>query len=135
MVKPKFFGSVRKVILDIAADFVEANADLEAVSFADAKRATKVGDFTPLQFICPQMDLTLRCKATVTEGKVKLFGLTVEGVEDSMEIEIKAPIIARPLNTDQLELIAASTEELIVKKLRERGIEGVSGDYFIPDTQ
>ena len=131
----KLWGSVRKVLLDLASDFVEVNEDLEKVSIAKTKKSiARGGDLYSRGYYIPEAEITLRCKATRVEGKVKLFGLGgVESDQDSIEITIRAPFITRPLNRDELDRIARMEESKIDAELRERGIEGVGGDYFIPD--
>lgn len=131
------WGSIRKVILDFASDFVEVNEDLELVSQAKTKKALKRGgDLFPRGYYVPDAEITLKCKAARIEGKVKLFGLGgVEGDHNSMEVTIRIPFATKPLNERELEKIIQIEEDKISAELKKRGVEGVGGDYFIPDTE
>lgn len=137
MAKPKIWGSIRKVLLDLASDFVEVNEDLEAVTIAKAKAAlARGGDLYPRGYHVPEAELTLKCLATRREGKVKLLGFGgSESEEGAMEVTIRAPFVTRPLNHDEIQKIADMEEKRINAELEARGIEGVGGDYFIPDEE
>lgn len=131
----KIWGGIRKVLLDLASDFVEVNEDLEAVTIAKAKAALgKGGDLYPRGYHVPEVELNIRCLATRKDGKVKLLGFGgAESQENTIEVQIRAPFATRPLNQDEIARIADMEEARISKELEDRGIQGVGGDYFIPD--
>lgn len=125
----KFWGTIRKVLLDLASDFVEVNEDLEKVTAAKVKEAMMSGgDVFPRGYHIPEIELTINCKATKVDGKVKLLGLGgVENEENVINVTIRAPLSTRPLNKDELEAIAAREEKKIKDALENRGITMARG--------
>jgi len=130
------WGSIRKVLLDLASGFVEVNEDLESVTVSKAKESMKNGgDLWPRGYHYPEAEITFTCRATQVNGKVKLLSGSSATDTTSIEVTIRAPIVTRPLNMDDIDRISRKSEADIKAELKARGIEGVGGDYFIPDEE
>lgn len=136
MAKPKYWGTVRKVLTGLSNQFISVNEDMEALSVARAREGVLRGDLFPRAYTFPEMEVNIRCRATMKEGKVKLLGLGgSEGEEDMVEITIRAPFTTTRLTADQLEEMIKMNEEEAEKKLAERGITSTGSGFFIPDEE
>ena len=134
MASPKYLGTLRTVLSSISGDLVQVNEDLEAISLARAVQARGT-DLIPRVYAIPSAGIKIHCKASMTEGKVKMFGLGgSSGEEQMVDITIDMPITCIPPTADQIQLIQRTTEEQIRAKLAERGLRGkATGSTFVPD--
>jgi hypothetical protein len=132
--KPKYLGTLRRVLSSISGDVVQVNEDLEALSYARAVLA-KGRDLVPRIYAIPSAQIKIHCQATLSEGRVKMFGLG--GSSDKQElvdITVEMPLNSIPPTVDQVDLISKTAEEEIRRKLAERGLRGeLTGSTFVPD--
>jgi len=128
----KLWGSIRKVLLNVASDFVEVNEDLERVTVATAGGA----DLYPRGYSVPEAEVTIRARAAQKDGRIFLFGLGgAESEEESIEVTVKATVRTTPLNTEELTMIATTKEKEIEAKLAERNIKRASdGSWTLEET-
>ena len=137
MAKPKYWGTIRKVLTSLSNQFISINEDLEAVSFERARTGYLRGDFYPRGYTLPEMEVNIECLAAMREGKVKLLGFGgSESEEESVRITIRAPFSTTRLTTAQLEQIIATTEADAMTKLDVRGIvKSSDGVFIVPDEE
>jgi len=136
MTEPKYLGSMREVISTIAGDVVQVNEDLEVISLARAV-LHRGADLIPRIYAIPDANVKITCKASISEGKVKLFGFGgSDKQEDMVEITLDLPLHVIPPSVEQLDAISKMTEEEINRRLAERGLRGKStGSVFVPDVE
>ena len=134
MATPRYWGTIRKVLTSLSNQFISTNEDMEVLSQERARLGVLRGDFYPRGYTFPEMEVTIRCKATMKEGKVRLFGKNEEET-DEVDITIRAPFVATPLTQHQLEVIIAMNEQEARDKLKKRGITKVGSEFFVPDEE
>ena len=134
MARAKYLGTLRKVLSSISGDLVQVNEDLEALSYA---RAVLAGgrDLVPRIYTIPTANIKIHCQATLSQGKVKMFGLKGSSeTQELVDIEVEMPLNSIPPTAEQIQLIQETAEADIRGKLAARGLRGeLTGSTFVPD--
>jgi len=134
--EPKYLGEFRNVMTYLMQEIFKTNEDAEVLSLARAV-LHKNADLIPRIYAIPDASIQLKCKASIMEGKVKLFGLGgADMSEEMMEVTINVPIHVVPPTSDQQKIIAEMTEEEVRKRLIERGLKDPgTGSVFVADVE
>lgn len=133
MADPKKLGTLRSVLTAFSQQFVAVNEDLEAVSLAKGVMDRK-SDLIPRVYCAPEASVKMKCKASLDQSTVSVFGLGKADTKDSelVELEIEMPIRTVPFTPEQMALVEKTTAEEVRKRLAERNLLG-GGSLFHPD--